>query len=103
MEQVSGALQAVRDWWAGLPPIPDLDLPGPGDPAVLTVVATLVSGLAVMGLITAWVEKRFSPISMGVLILGAALFFWLWEVDREGFGLLSVPEAFVEIVARILR
>lgn len=103
MEQIAGALQALRDWWASLPPIPDLGLPAPGDPAVLTVVATMVTGLALMGLVTAWVERRLSLISLVAVIFGFALFFWLWETDRDGFHFLSVPEAFVEMVARVIR
>ncbi|WP_339646134.1 hypothetical protein [Jannaschia helgolandensis] len=103
MDQVGDAVQTLRDWWAGLPPFPDLGLPAPGDPAVLTVVATMVTGLALMGLVTAWVERRLSLTSLAAFILGCALFFWLWETDREGFRFLSVPEAFVEMVARVIR
>lgn len=103
MEQLGTTLDGLRDWWAGLPPLPDLGLPDPGDADVLTVVATVVTGLALMGLISAWVEKRLSILSLAALIFGCATFFWLWEVDREAFTFLSVPEAFIELLARVVR
>ncbi|SFJ09057.1 hypothetical protein [Jannaschia pohangensis] len=103
MDWLAAVLSDLSDWWAGLPPVPDLGLPDPGDAAVLTVVATVVSGLGVTGLFSGWAERRFSVISLGSLILGLVLFFWIWEVNREAFDWLSVPEAFVEMVARVLR
>lgn len=81
----------------------DLDLPVPGDPAVLIVIAAVTSALGLLGLVAGWVEGRLSVASLLSALLGAALFLWMWEIDRAGFGPMSVPMAFVEIVARILR
>lgn len=103
MEGLDGFLDSLAQAWAGIPPLPDLGLPGPPDPPLLIVIATLVSALGIMGLVTGWVEKRLSAMSLGATVLGIALFVWVWETDRDGFGWLSVPEAFVELVARVLR
>lgn len=103
METVEGVLASIAAAWAALPPIPDLDLPPPPDVALLTVVATVVTALGFMGLVTGWVEKRLSLISLASLLFGAVLFFWVWEAEREDFGWLAVPEAFIELVARALR
>lgn len=103
MEAIAGALQAVQDWWAGLPPIPDLDLPAPGDADVLVVVSTVLLAIGVMATVAAWVDKRVSWAGLFAMMLAAALMFWVWEADRDDFGWISIPEAFVEMVARVLR
>jgi len=103
MDWLAALLSDLSDWWATLPSVPPLGLPDPGDAAVLTVVATVVTGLGITGLFSGWAERRFSVISFGSLLFGLVLFFWIWEVDRDGFGWLSVPNAFVEMVARVLR
>ncbi|UWQ18570.1 hypothetical protein [Jannaschia sp. M317] len=103
MEALAGFLTAVRNWWASLPGIPPLGLPVPGDPEVLIVIATVLLALGLTALISGWVEKRLSWVAVFTIVLSAALFFWVWEGDRDGFGWISVPEAFVELVARVLR
>lgn len=103
MEAIEGFLASVAAWWDAVPAIPDLDLSEPSDPALLIVIATLVTALGVMGVMTGWVEKRLSFISVAATTFGAALFFWVWETDRDEMGFISVPEAFIELVARILR
>lgn len=103
MERLAEALAAFEAWWAARPAIPDLALPDPGDADVLIVIATVVTLLGLMGLVTGWVEGRFSSISLGAALLGGALFFWLWEAERDAFTAIRIPEAFVEIVARTLR
>lgn len=103
METVEGVLASIATAWAALPPIPDLDLPTPPDAALLTVIATMVVALGFMGLVTGWVERRLSLISVVSLLFGAVLFFWIWEADREGYGWISIPESFIELVARVLR
>lgn len=103
MEAVEGALAGIAAVWAALPPVPDLGLPPPPDVALLTAIATVVAALGFMGLMTGWVEKRLSLVSVASLVFGAVLFFWVWEAGREDFGWLSVPEAFIELVARVLR
>ncbi|MGB3408930.1 MAG: hypothetical protein WBA67_15720 [Jannaschia sp.] len=103
METVAGVREAVGDWWAALPRIPDLNLPAPGDPDALIVVATIILAIGLMGLVSGWVDSRVSSVSVFAVFLAAALVFWVWDVDRDGFGWLTIPEAFVEMVARILR
>lgn len=103
MEAVEGFLTSIAEGWAALPGIPDLGLPAPADPPLLIVIATLVTALGIMGVMTGWVEKRLSLVSLMAALFGAALFFWVWEADREAFGFIAIPEAFIELVARILR
>lgn len=103
METVGKWLEGIGAWWANLPSLPDLGLPQPSDADVLLVVATVLVAIGAMVLVSAWVEKRMSWTALLALVLGAAIFFWVWETDREGTGWISIPEAFVEMVARILR
>lgn len=103
MEAAARARDAVRAWWAGLPPLPDPDLPAPGDPAIVIVAGTVVLALGLMGWLTARVEGRRSLVSLGAVLVGAGLLLWVWDADREGFGWLSVPTAFVEMLARVVR
>lgn len=103
MEALAEALAALSAWWSGLPPIPDLDLPVPGDPDLVIVAATMVTLFGFMGLVTAWVERRFSVIAFGTFLLGCALAFWIWEVERDAITWIRIPESFVELVARVLR
>ncbi|SDY79403.1 hypothetical protein SAMN05444004_103154 [Jannaschia faecimaris] len=86
-----------------MPAVPDLDLPVPSDPDLLLAIATVVAALGLMGLMTGWVEKQLSHVSLLAALIGAALFFWVWETDRESFGWIALPEAFIELVARVLR
>lgn len=103
MEAIAAALQAVRDWWASVPPIPDVDIPAPGDPDAMIVVSTVVFAVGMMGFVSGLVDKRISLAGIFALLLAAVLMLWVWENDREGFGWISIPEAFVEMVARIVR
>ncbi|MEM7642795.1 MAG: hypothetical protein AAF366_09725 [Pseudomonadota bacterium] len=103
MDDATAWIEAASAWWAGLPPVPSLGLPPPPDPDVLIAIGTVVTGLAAMGLVSAWVEKRLSLVSVFALLFGLALFLWVWEADREAWALIRIPEAFVELVARILR
>ncbi|WP_299647849.1 hypothetical protein [uncultured Jannaschia sp.] len=82
--------------------LPDLDLPPPGDPALLTVLASLLAVLGLVGLVAAWAERRVSWLSVLTLIVAAALFVWLWDAERA-FDPMSVPEAFIEMLARFIR
>ncbi|WGH79827.1 hypothetical protein [Jannaschia ovalis] len=103
MEAAERLFSSLAAWWAEVPPIPDLPLPHPGDVDVLIVVATVVLLLGAAGLVSAWADGRRSAISLGAVLVGAALFFWAWEVERTGFDLARVPNAFVEMVARAIR
>ncbi|WP_179378927.1 hypothetical protein [Jannaschia marina] len=103
MEEVEGALDGLSGAWAGIPALPDLGLPAPADPLLLVAIATIVSAFGLLGLVTGWVERRLSVAALFAALLGAALFFWVWETDRAAFDWLIVPEAFIELVARILR
>ena len=103
MDAVVAAWQAVQTWWDGIPALPDLDLPNPGDPDVLIVVATVLLAIGLMTFVAGWVDKRLSWSGVFSTFLALALLFWVWEADREGFGWISIPEAFVEMVARALR
>ncbi|WP_298435864.1 hypothetical protein [uncultured Jannaschia sp.] len=103
MDGLAALWARLRAGWADLPSIPDLPLPHPGDLDVLIVIATVVTMLGIMGVVTAWVDRRVSAKSLLATLVGIALFFWVWEVDRDGFGLIRIPEAFIEMVARVIR
>ena len=91
----------VSAWWAGAG-LPDPDLPPPPDPAVVVVIGTVVGGLGLAALATGWVERRLSWAGLFAAAVGLGLLLWAWDADR-GAGPGLIPEAFVEVVARILR
>ena len=99
---IAAAWADLSAWWAGLPPLGDLDLPPVADWAVTIVIATVLLALAASALVTGWVDRRVSWAGLFTLVVSAGLFFWVWEADRD-VGLSVVPEAFVEVVARIIR
>ncbi|WP_299812821.1 hypothetical protein [uncultured Jannaschia sp.] len=82
--------------------LPDPDLPPPGDPALVAVLASVLVVLGLVGVVSAWAERRFSWSGFASLLAGATLFIWLWEAERA-FDPMSVPEAFIEVLARIVR
>ena len=96
------AWAALTAGWAALPPAPDLDLPPVFDWAVVVVIATTLLAISATAVVSGWVERRTSWFSLFALAVAAALFFWVWEANRT-VTWTAVPEAFVEIVARILR
>jgi len=102
METLAAYWTGLAEWWAGLSEIPDLDLPVPGDPDLMIVIATVLLALGLAVTLSTAIERRLSWTGMVVTLLAAAMFFWLWEIDREEFGWVSVPEAFVEMIARAL-
>lgn len=75
----------------------------PGDPTLVTVAATVLSAFGTMGLAAAWVEGRLSKLALGNFLLGTVLFLWLALSTSDGFDPVAIPEAFVELIARILR
>lgn len=103
MEVVEGVLTTIKQGWAAVPAFPDLGLPRPSDPDLLIVIACVVAALGFMGLMTGWVEKRLSRVSLLATVFGLALFFWVWETDREDFRWIALPEAFIELIARVWR
>ncbi len=103
METLAEWWSGWADWWASLPPTPEMPLPPPGDTDVITVVATVLLGLGTMGVVAAWVEGRFSSISAGTAVLALVMFYWVWDADRENWSFIRIPEAFVEMVARVIR
>lgn len=103
-------MERLDDWagrlaalWDRVPPVPDLPLPTPGAPGLVTVAATILVALGLMGLVTGWSGRRLARLPLLVTLIGAGLFVWLWDADRDGFGPRSVPEAFAEVAAQVLR
>ena len=96
------ARATLAGWWAAIPPVPDLSLPPVFDWAVVVVIATTLLAISATAVVSAWVERRTSWFGLFALAVAALLLFWVWEADRAVTWTV-VPEAFVEIVARILR
>ena len=103
MDRIGDILDGLGARWQAWEGIPDLPLPEPVDPSVLLVVATVLFGLGLMGVVTAWVDRRFSLVSLLLLLLSFVIYVWVWDGDRDGVTLISVPHAFVDVIARILR
>lgn len=87
-------------WW---PALPDLALPPVFDRAVIVVIATTLLAIGMSAFVSGWAERRPSTSGSLAVALSAAMFLWVWEADREGVTLAVVPEAFVEVVARVIR
>lgn len=103
MERLGEMAERVRALWDRLPPVPGPALPPPGAPALVTVAATILAALGLMGLVTGWAGGRLARLPLLAALVGAGLFLWLWDADREGFGPGSISEAFVDTAARVLR
>lgn len=103
MERLGEWAERVGALWSRLPPVPNPDLPAPGAPDIVTVAAAILVVLGLLGLVTGLTRGRLARLPLLAALVGAGLFFWLWDADREGFGPRSVPEAFVETAARVIR
>jgi hypothetical protein len=103
VETAAALWERLGAGWEATPPLPDLGLPPPGDPAVVTVVGAVLAAIGALGLVTGWVDRRVSWAGLFSLALGAAMLAWVWEADRPAWDALTVPRAFVEMVARVLR
>ena len=100
------ALGALADLWADLAGLLAglaARLPEPADPALLLVAATLLAGFAALRILSRRIDRRGAPVALLALLFGLGLFLWVWASDREGFGWLTVPGAFVEVAARLTR
>jgi hypothetical protein len=82
--------------------VPDLPLPVVPDPDLFIVIATVLLALGLTGVVSAASERRASVLSILAVLLSLALFVWIWEADREAFGWIAIPEAFIEMVARFV-
>lgn len=103
MERLGEMAERAAAFWAGLPPVPSLDLPAPGDPVLVTVGASILAALGLMGLVTGWADRRVARLPLLSALVGAALLAWVWDADRDAFDAMTVPMAFVEMTARVVR
>ncbi|PWJ21978.1 hypothetical protein [Jannaschia seohaensis] len=103
MEALAALWARVTEGWAGLPSLPPLGLPAPPDPDLLIVIATSLMALGLTAALSARIDGRRSWAGRFAVILSAGMFFWVWEAARSGFGWTTIPAAFVEVAARILR
>ena len=71
------------------------------DPHTILVLATFFLGLGMTSLIAGWAEARLSKVGLGLSMASVGLFVWVHA--SVGLTASAVPEAFVEIVARIFR
>lgn len=72
-----------------------------GDPQLVTVVATCLAGLGVTGFLNGWADHRFSWLGL-IISIGAGVLFVALQM-QDPITISTIPEAFVEIVARIIR
>ncbi|MBF9050931.1 hypothetical protein GTA62_10145 [Roseobacter sp. HKCCD9010] len=69
---------------------------------ILLVIATLVTGLALASIFSAWADKIWPVRSIISLVIALGLFAFVHLQTAEGLTLVSVPDAFVSVAARIL-
>jgi hypothetical protein len=94
MEQLAEIWESVVASMRALPP--------PHDPDLMVVVATIVGGLGLAAATNGWVERRVSKSGVFATLVGVLLLFWVWSAQQK-FGFEIIPEAFIEIIARIIR
>ena len=78
-----------------------IDLPHLPDVELFTVLMTVLLALGASSFIAGWAERRFSLIGFGVTAIALGGFVWVGQ--QEGFGLDTIPYAFIEITARLIR
>ena len=103
MEGLRTALRALAELWADVGAFLEARLPDPADPALLLVAATLLAAFATLRILSLRIDGRGAPVAVLTLLFALALFLWVWASDREGFGWLTVPGAFVDVAARLTR
>ena len=77
------------------------ELPPIGDPALFIVLMTVLMALGASSVMSGWAERRFPW--LGVLITIVASCGFAWVGSQEGIALDTIPVAFVEILARLIR
>ena len=71
------------------------------DPAVFLVLAVFLAGLGLISLIAGWSEGRLSWV--GLFLGGSAVGLLVWYHLTLGLTLVAIPEAVIEIIARLTR
>lgn len=71
------------------------------DPHTILVLATFFAGLGLISFLSGWAEGRFSK--LGFVLTASAIGMFVWVQMTVGIQAASIPEAFIEIIARLLR
>ena len=77
------------------------ELPPIGDPALFIVLMTVLMALGASSVISGWAERRFPWLGVLVTLIASGGFAWVGL--QEGITLDTIPVAFVEILARLIR
>ena len=77
------------------------ELPSIGDPALFIVLMTVLMALGASSVMSGWAERRFPW--LGVLVTIVASCGFAWVESQEWIALDTIPVAFVEILARLIR
>jgi hypothetical protein len=75
-------------------------MPVPAD--ILIVIATLVTGLSLASVVAGWVVRDWPVVPLVSLTIGLGLFVYLHVELPGGLTLLDIPDAFIDVAARIL-
>lgn len=77
------------------------NLPPIGDPALFVVMMTVLLALGTSSVLAGWAERRVSWLGGVITVIAIAGFAWI--AHQEGIALATVPSAFVDILARLIR
>ena len=72
------------------------------DPDLSLVIGILLAGLAVPGCLASLVERRFPKLSLLMAIGGGYLIYSGVTTMPGGFDWPDVPNAFIDVIARII-
>jgi hypothetical protein len=71
-------------------------------PDILVVLATLIVGLSLASLLSAWADRQ-SPIMVFVsLVIGVSMFIYVHTQQTNGLEWRDVPNSFISVVARVI-
>ena len=71
------------------------------DPDVVLVLAVFWGGLGLIGLLAGWADGRLSPV--GFITTLSAIGLLVWYHLEIGLTISAIPEAVIEIIARLIR
>lgn len=72
------------------------------DPDLSLVIGILLAGLAVPGLFAALADRRFPWFAILLACGGGYLIFSAWTAKPGGYAWPDIPNAFIDVIARVL-
>ena len=72
------------------------------DPDIALVLGILIGGLSVPGMLSAITERRAPRASMLTILIAGGLIYFALENKPGGYELRDVPNAFIDVIAKVI-